>query len=401
MNSRIRSLRFPFLLCALLACFAFPAAGALKVDAEIPGGNIIVESVAGDSIRVRQDLRDTQGQWFYWAFRVRGAAGRTLHVEFTDGDVIGVRGPAVSTDRGRTWQWLGADAVEGASFRFRVPPAAREVRFSMNIPYFESDLRAFLKRHAGNPSLEVGVLARSRKGRPIEQLRLGRLDGHAAHRVLLTARHHACESLASYSLEGILETILGPTDEGRWLRENVEFLVVPFMDKDGVEDGDQGKNRRPHDHNRDYNGESIHPSVAALRKRIPAWSEGRLDFALDMHCPYIRGKGNEAILFVGVPNQAVWGEVERFSRLLESTRGGPLPYRRADNLAFGVSWNRPESGRQKSFDTWAAEQPGIRFASTIEIPYAEALGTPVTPESARALGTDLARALRIYLEKAP
>ncbi|MCZ2155306.1 MAG: hypothetical protein LC114_15620 [Bryobacterales bacterium] len=389
---------FSILVCTLIACLTLAAEAAIQVDGGIPGGNIIVESVAGDTIRVRQDLRDTQGQWFYWAFRVRGAAGRTLHVEFTDGNVIGVRGPAVSTDGGQSWQWLGADAVEGASFRYQVPSEVSEVRFSMNIPYFESDLRAFLERHAGNPSLEVGVLAESRKGRPIEQLRLGRLDGGAAHRVLLTARHHACESLASYSLEGILEAILSSTDDGRWLRENVEFLVVPFMDKDGVEDGDQGKNRRPHDHNRDYNDESIHPSVAALRREVPGWSGGKLDFALDMHCPYIRGKDNKSILFVGVPNETVWGEIERFSQLLESTHRGPLPYRRTDNLAFGVSWNKPESGRLKSFDTWASEQPGIRFASTIEIPYAEVRGVPVTPEAARALGADLARAMRMYLE---
>ena len=31
--------------------------------------------------------------------------------------------------------------------------------------------------------------------------------------------------------------------DGQWLREQVGFLVVPFIDKDGVEDDDQGKNR--------------------------------------------------------------------------------------------------------------------------------------------------------------
>lgn len=62
------------------------------------------------------------------------------------------------------------------------------------------------------------------------------------------------------------------------------------MDKDGVEDGDQGKNRLPHDHNRDYTGESIYASVRASRDFVPHWSVGRLKFALDMHCPYILGK---------------------------------------------------------------------------------------------------------------
>jgi hypothetical protein len=75
----------------------------IVVDCDFPGGNIIVEGVEGDTIALRQDIRDTQGNWFYWYFRVRGAAGRTLTFKFTRGNVVGVRGPAVSTDGGRNW----------------------------------------------------------------------------------------------------------------------------------------------------------------------------------------------------------------------------------------------------------------------------------------------------------
>ncbi|MCL4782377.1 MAG: hypothetical protein KJZ70_05020, partial [Bryobacterales bacterium] len=60
MNTLVRTA----LLSALLACLAFAAAASVEVDADIPGGNILIESVTGDTIRVRQDLRDTQGQWF-------------------------------------------------------------------------------------------------------------------------------------------------------------------------------------------------------------------------------------------------------------------------------------------------------------------------------------------------
>jgi hypothetical protein len=379
-------------------------AALVRVDAEIPGGNIIVDSIRGDTIKVHQDLRDTEGDWFYWSFRVRGGAGRTLNVEFTKGNVIGVRGPAVSTDRGQTWRWLGAEAVEGARFRYGIPPGIDEVRFSVTIPYFESDLRSFVARHRGNPALKVGVLARSRKGRDIEQLVLGRLDGQPPYRVLLTARHHACESLASYSLEGMLQSILGSGEDGRWFRKNVEFLVVPFMDKDGVEDGDQGKDRRPHDHNRDYAGESIYPSVRALRDFVPHWSEGRLKFALDMHCPYLRSdqkENHEDIMFVAGRDQERWNRVEEFSKILESVQTGPLVYSRGNNLPFGTSWNTAENVGPglKTFEMWASEQPGVLIATTIEIPYANAGGKPVMPDSARALGLDLARALRVYLQQ--
>lgn len=387
-------------LCLMPALLPFGAA-AVRVDARIPGGNIVVDSIDGDTIRVHQDLRETRGDWFYWAFRARGAAGRTLRVEFTKSNVIGVRGPAVSTDRGRNWRWLGAGAVQGKTFEYHVPPGLAEVRFSMTIPYFESNLQAFLKRHRGNAAIEAGVLAHSRKGRVIEKLRVGCLDGRAGQRVLLTARHHACESLASYTLEGILETFLSPTEEGRWFRENVELIAIPFMDKDGVEDGDQGKNRSPHDHNRDYAGESIWASVRALRQLVPAWSQGRLRFALDMHCPYIRGKGNQEIQFIGDTDQQIWNRVREFSGILEKVRSGPLPYHSASNLPYGTGWNTAANyNGRKSNSTWTAEQPGILIGTTIEIPYADVEGNPVTAESARALGMDLGRALCIYLQHA-
>ena len=53
----------------------------MQIDADHEGGNVIVERIDGDTVRLRQDLRDTQGWWFYWSFRVRGAAGRKVTFE--------------------------------------------------------------------------------------------------------------------------------------------------------------------------------------------------------------------------------------------------------------------------------------------------------------------------------
>ena len=53
--------------------------------------------------------------------------------------------------------------------------------------------------------------------------------------------------------------------EGCEPRIRIEALV-PFVDKDGVEEGDQGKNRAPRDHNRDYAGASMYPETGALRE---------------------------------------------------------------------------------------------------------------------------------------
>jgi len=375
--------------------------GPPVIDCDFPGGNIVVERIEGDQVYLHQDGRDTQGFWFYWYFRAAGAAGRTLTFHFTNGNVLGVRGPAVSTDGAKTWAWLGAESMDGASFTYSFPQAADEVRFCLAIPYQEANLRELLTRHQNNPHLKVEHHSTTKKGRKTERLRLGRIDDEPKHRVLLTCRHHCCEMMASWALEGVVDAVLADTPLGRWFRENVELAAVPFMDKDGVEDGDQGKNRKPHDHNRDYLGESIYPSVAALKEFVPKWSRGRLRLAIDMHCPYIRGGGdgtssNERIFFVGNPSREMWERQQQFCRILQQVQSGPLVYNVKNNLPWGEKWNTLKEPR--SCSRWTASLPGILVGTTIEIPYANVAGQPVTVESARALGHDLARAIRTYLE---
>ena len=376
-----------------------PAVGTLIVDADFPGGNIILERIEGDTVFLRPDQRDSSTWWFYWQFRVRGSAGRTVKFQFIGRNPIGTQGPAVSTDRGHTWSWLPSGTVRDSSFEYTFEKLDREVRFCFSIPYLEANLRQFLQKNADNPHLEIHELCRSRGDRSVGRLHAGKIVGDPKHRVLLTARHHACESVASYSLEGLLETVLSDSTLGRWFCGNVEILAVPFMDADGVEAGDQGKNRIPHDHNRDYAGDSIYPSVRTLRRFVPEWSAAKLKVVLDLHCPYISGRQNEVIYLVGSSNPAIWRQQEEFATILESVHRSPLPYLAKSSLPFGTAWNTAANyGKQKSCSRWGSQQLSVSLASTIEIPYANVGAAVVTAENARAFGRDLALALRQYLE---
>ncbi len=370
------------------------------IDADYPGGNIVVERIDGDTVQLRPDLRDTQGWWFYWNFHVRGAQGRTLTFQFSGSNPIGVRGPAVSTDRGQNWSWLGAGAMDGSSFTYSFAGDSDDVRFCLGMPYQERNLQEFLAEYQGSPHVRVEELCKTPKGRGVERLHVGRSDGNPHFRILLTARHHACEMMASYVLEGALAAVLAETDDGYWFRRHVEILAVPFVDKDGVEAGDQGKNRKPRDHNRDYIGSSIHPSVAALRTFVPTWSGGKLCAAFDLHCPHIRGPHNEVIYIVGSADESIWEQQCRFGRILEELQCGPLVYRASDNLPFGQAWNTGQNYTQgKSCGRWAGEIDGIRLAASFEIPYANAGGQAATADSARIFGRSLAKAMRRYLER--
>jgi hypothetical protein len=372
----------------------------ISVDADFPGGNIVLDSIDGDHIAVHQDLRDTTTDWFWWYLRLRHAAGRAVTVTFTRSNVIGVRGPAVSLDGGREWDWLGPGAVQGQSFHYSVPATDAEVRFAFAMPYTQANLDDFLARHAASPHLAAGTLCTTKKGRRADLLRLGKLDGSATRRILLTCRHHSCEAAASYSLEGIMEAILADTDSGAWLRENAEVMIIPFVDKDGVEDGDQGKNRAPRDHNRDYSGVSVHATTAAIRNLVPAWSGGRLCLALDLHCPGARGKYHEHIYFPGGPEPGNWASTVRFGQELERVQSGSLVFSTENNLPYGQGWNVDSDNTQGlSFARWAAALPGVEVSATTEIPYANASGQAVTQQSARAFGHDLARAIDAFVKE--
>lgn len=363
----------------------------MKITCDFPGGNILVDSIDGDTVRLHQDLRDTEGGWFYWCFRVAEASGRTIRFEFTGSVAIGARGPAVSTDGGANWHWL--EKSERASFSYSFPPDAAPVFFGMTIPYTEANWNAFLSRLGNHPHVRTGILCRSRAGRPVESLTGGCIDGSAKNRVLITSRHHCCETMTSFAVEGLVAAII----EDPWACENVELFVLPFVDKDGVEQGDQGKNRKPRDHNRDYDGESLYPEVATLRQIGAGWKKAP-DVSLDLHCPWLRGGMSEHIYLVGQPREEHWHEQVHFSAILEKVKTGPLPFHASNNLPYGKDWNVASNyARGMSCARWASTLPGARLVSTIELPYATAEGAEVNAASARAFGADLARAICEYL----
>jgi len=363
----------------------------MTIDAQIPAGNIIVDRIEGDRAWVKQDLRDTEGPWFYWAFRLCGAAGRQVSVRFTDGEVVGTRGPAISLDRGATWRWLDRD-FDRAGFTYGVPSGCDEAWFAFGMVHTQREWDAFV----AESGLRPGVLTTSNGGRAVECLELGPAD--ASQCVVVTARHHCCEMMASYAMEGLIADVAQGAAEGSaWLRGNVRFLFVPFADKDGVEQGDQGKNRRPHDHNRDYVA-GLYAETRAIAERCREWAgQGRMAAFLDLHCPWIRGRNNEFVYQVGKDAPGQWEAQTRFGTILERVQSGALRYRCADNLPFGQDWNKTTGDRLVGAGRFGGTLPGIRLATTFEIPYATANGAVVDRRTARAFGVDLSRALAEFL----
>ena len=403
---RIQSV-LAFLLSLALAAAA--RASDPVIDVDFPGGNVVVDSVSPDGlVKLRPDLRDTRGDWFYTAFRVRGAQGRTLRFEFDAPNRVGARGPAVSSDGGATWRWLSPTPdADSQRFEYAFGENETEVFFALSPLYTGANWDKFIAKYQGREGFTPFALCKARDGSDVRALAIAPTGAAAKYGVTLTARHHACEAMASFLLEGLIDEIMSDGPAGRTLREKCEFFVVPFVDAPGVEAGDQGKNREPHDHNRDY-AQAIYPSVRELKRyTAERFADKRVVF-MDWHCPWIRGgKYNESIYSPETANEGMTKLLSQYSAYLEEAQSGKaLPYLASNNLPFGKEWNTASNYERAegepvtlSSKHWAETLPNIFFSCGFELPYANAGGAEVTPDSAREFGRSAAQALAKLLDE--
>ena len=369
----------------------------IRIDTKLPAGNIIVEKMVGDTVYVKPDLRDTEGDWFYWAMRVRGAQGKTLTFKFPHA-CVGVRGAVVSKDHGKTFFFAGNENRYWYSFTFTFGPKDRDVFFYECHPYLLTDWKRFAKSLDKNYFRE-DVLCLSKEGKKVPFATIGSKGVDYKHRVVISARHHCSETIASFVMEGIAKGFMANDDTGRWLRDNVELTIVPFIDYDGAMKGDQGKNRRPHDHNRDYT-EFLYPETKALTE---LWTEKCPEIILDLHCPWIYGELNNEHVYCPRGDPAITPNMEAedfFLSLVEKEAKG-LPYQVSGNIPYGTNWNNNQNYAQGlSSLQWARmNAPGAQVCCCFEIPFANARGTEVNPESARVFGTSIAAAIAGYFKE--
>ena len=360
----------------------------MKFDIDFPGGNGEMTSAYGDVITVSPQLRDTCGEWFYWAFRISNASGRTIKfkLELKENPsylLASSRGPAVKTENG-DWRWLHGYAPCRNDF---------EYRFTDDSPVFFSNTFVFTRRDWGLFAAKYPFtktsLAKTKAGRDFDLFRTG--SANPVHRILLTCRNHSCESAASFVLEGIAAGFI----ENEYLMKNCELAVLPFMDTDGVENGDQGKNRTPHDHNRDYTANPIYAEVKALMNADFLWNDNKLCIAMDLHNPMLCS--DEYVHYPEAECVKLRSAQAGFSGYVENCRTSEILFDAKKALRpFGAGHNQPN---RATCGAWMEKLPSVRMVMTLETPYADTLGKAVTPDSAFHFGQDIARAMEIFIRK--
>ncbi|WP_425614387.1 hypothetical protein NA78x_004254 [Anatilimnocola sp. NA78] len=377
-----------------LSCSALAAEIVVTIRSDFAGGNVRVLKNEGAQVQIEPDLRGGK-PWFYWHLEATASQPGRVTFTFPAAQRVGVRGPAYSTDDGNTWQWLGAEHVQYAappgngeasqreSFFYDFTAEHLKVRLAVAIPYLASDFAAFLKEHAANKHLQQLPLAKTQNGTPVEVLQIGE-PGPNVKAMILTARHHACESMASYVMEGWLAEAMSDSPAGKLFRQRHVLFAVPLVDKDGVQAGDQGKNRAPHDHNRDYGPMPIYPEIAAIQNLGEAQ---QVQYALDLHCPALRGDIHEAFHFLGLGLPHIKDNVNEFIAWIKEER--PQLVMAPVNVLADPC--KPNAVNPAINSHHFALRKDSLFAATLEIPYTQP-NVPLDANLARSYGRGLLRA---------
>ena len=303
----------------------------------------------------------------------------------------------------------GMPANPSESFEYEFGPDEDNVLFAWQPLYTEATLRRFVDRiNREKKMLRVETLCTTEKGRKAELLRFGKDDNLGKVGVLLFARHHANEVWASFVLQGLVDEALSESPEGRWLQENVSFFVVPFVDKDGVEDGDPGKDRRPHDHNRDY-VTGRYSTVRAIRQKAEEWAKGKeIIVGFDIHsCSLeVRGKRlndekawahNMLFQIIGAKTRE-HPELSRFAKILQQVHPSDkefIQYPGNDSVRSSVLSNDDAS----KCSGWMYQTFRPAYSATLEVPFARPDGRPNTPTDADTLGRHLAQTISRFAKE--
>ncbi len=384
------------------------------------GGNIVVVKKLNDVVSLDNKVDPEEGSvpYFYWNFEVTSDTARTVTFSFDQNKnyqttLIGANLKVVySTDGGKTWNYIPALSTKSFSYTFE---ANETVRFGNVIPYVLSDYNDFVEANKDNPNVEfttmrekaaeLGITSdtvtfKSGEGRDIPLIVIG--NQNARRSIVLTARHHSCETVASFTLEGMLSYLMD--DVGAEFLSKYCIYAVPLVDIDGVENGEQGKGRGGQDHNRDY-GVGTYPEITAITTFFPEiFKTQKLVAFFDSHNPgsVITDLGNH--LSYGATDDgnpygtqdleiAMEAEINRYAAILDSIENADTS---ADKLTYDPKNAWRAYGTVTQARVWFQMQ-GAQFATTLETSYTDTPHEHYRDNTAR-WGKQLAEALKVYID---
>jgi hypothetical protein len=200
--------------------------------------------------------------WYAFRYRATGDAPVTVTLRYLGGQH---RYAPKLAQRGN-WLALPVTVSEGGkSARLELPGAGGVVAAQELIaPALTAQSLSRWSKASGAPVFTLGA---SHDGRPIDAIRLGRID--APRLVILLGRQHPPEITGAIAMEAFVDALAERADS---LGE-VQFLVVPMLNPDGTVRGHWRANRGGIDLNRDW-GAFTQPETRAVKAWLDALPQG-------------------------------------------------------------------------------------------------------------------------------
>ncbi|MCX7422876.1 MAG: M14 family zinc carboxypeptidase [Planctomycetia bacterium] len=303
---------------------------------------------------------------------------------------------------GQTWLHTGKGTRQDEWMIYTLKSEAASVFVAWGPPYTPTTAAKFVRAMSEkSPSAKAAELCRSRGDRPVPMLhvREGERTPKQRFSVWVQARQHAWESGSSWVAQGFAEWLLSDNADAAWLRQHAEIFIVPIMDVDNTATGNGGKDAQPQDHNRDWSAQPHwNEIIAAQRKVSDLIAAGRMDVFLDLHNP---GPDDPTFFFTLPDDQLKEPMIGLRDRFID------LAYARISKIKPLIPMsNKPKVTGANYHPLW--RQISANWVSLNGNPHTVSLcletiwnSPSSTTEGYRAVGNNLAAAVREYLAERP
>ncbi|MBP6963880.1 MAG: hypothetical protein KBC96_05680 [Armatimonadetes bacterium] len=224
------------------------------------------------------------------------------------------------------------------------------------------------------------------QGRPLPRLRL---PGSGGAGVYLMARQHAGETPGSWVLDGLIRALAkdGPGEFDWW--------IVPFVDLDGVENGDYGKDAHPWDFNRAWEKMPMRPEVLSIQADLHRFaSRYPKRLLIDLHAP---GHAEDG-LWVFMPRSHRPAAQRVVSESIASVLASVFTEVEASELKRETNY-ASRWGVDATFVSWAWDRLDHTPAASIETSYQSFAGRRLDIDGYRDIGRRLVSAFEAYSDR--
>lgn len=211
--------------------------------------------------------------WYAFRYKATGDAPVRVTLRYLEGSHR--YAPKLRGADNRWRELPAAVSPDGNSASFDLPPGEGLVAAQELITPRDNDTN--LEQWSVLSGAPVLTLGTSHDGQAIKAIRLGRAD--APRLVVLIGRQHPPEVTGAIAMEAFVDALAERADA----LGDVQMLVVPMLNPDGVVRGHWRANRGAVDLNRDW-GEFTQPETRAVKAWLDALPEGvRPALMVDFH----------------------------------------------------------------------------------------------------------------------